>query len=135
MIEKYTELRAQITRAREKGQEKHRRSFCVRSGRKRAKIGVEKSVMIFIFHRPLRGYCLDMQKPAGTPQPDGCTENVSDRSAVRGPEDDARGRQKIKFPKWELEKCQNIRTCRKRASYGKGECTPSRQVLQGCRCR
>ena len=48
-MEKYTELRAQITRAREEGQEKHRRSLCVRSGRRRAKIGVEKSVMIFIF--------------------------------------------------------------------------------------
>lgn len=41
---------------------------------------------------------MDLQKPAGASQPDGCTENVSDRSAVRGAEDDTRGRQKIKGP-------------------------------------
>ena len=42
MIEKYTEPRAQITRAREEGQEKHRRNLCVQSERKRAKIGAKK---------------------------------------------------------------------------------------------
>lgn len=42
---------------------------------------------------------MDMQKPAGASQPDGCTENIFDRSAVRGAEDDARGATENQVPK------------------------------------
>lgn len=62
---------------------------------------------------------MELQKPAGASQPDGCTENVSDRTAVRGPEDDARGRQKIKFPKWELENARTSELVAKEHRMGK----------------